>query len=71
MARSEAFKVLMIKFRDHKILTKESFSRVKLKHNNYDQTLKEHSKRIDELEKVLTAVKEVPHIKIKKKRQEY
>ena len=61
----------MMKFRDHKIQTKQAFSKVKLKHNNYDGTLKEHSKRIEELEKVLSAVKEVPHIKIKKKRQEY
>ena len=68
LARSEAFKILMIKFRDHKIQTKESFSKVKLKHNNYDGTLKEHSERIEELEKILSTVKEVPYIKIKKKR---
>ena len=59
----------MMKFRDHKIQTKESFSRVKSKHNSYDQTLKEHKDRIEEVERILSSLKEVP-IKIKKKRQE-
>ena len=68
LARSEAFKVLMMKFRDHKITTKESFSKVRLKHNSYDQTLNDHKERIEELEKILTTLKEVPYIKIKKKR---
>jgi len=68
LARSEAFKVLMMKFRDHKINTKESFSRVKSKHTAYDQTLKDHKERIEELEKILTSLKEVPYIRIKKKR---
>ena len=59
----------MMKFRDHKIQTKEAFSKVRLKHNYVDQTLKEHKSRIEEMERVLSSLKEVP-IKIKKKRQE-
>ena len=47
----------MMKFRDHKIQTKESFSRVKSKHNSYDQTLKEHKDRIEEVERILSSVK--------------
>lgn len=61
----------MMKFRDHKIQTQEAFSKVKVKHNNFDQTLKEHKTRIEEVERILSSLKEVPHIKIKKKKQEY
>ncbi len=61
----------MMKFRDHKIQTKESFSKVKLKHNSYEQVLKEHRTRIEELEKIISALKEVQPIRIKKKKQEY
>ena len=68
LARSEAFKILMMKFRDHKIHTKTAFSRVKSKHNQYDQTLKEHQDRIEEMEKILSSLKEVTPFKIKKKK---
>lgn len=61
----------MMKFRDHKIQTKEAFSKVRVKHNNYDQALKEHKTRIEEMERILSSLKEVPQIKIKKKKQEY
>ncbi len=69
LARSEAFKVLMMKFRDHKIHTKTAFSKVKSKHNNYDQTLREHKERIEELEKIMLSLKEVTPFRIKKKKQ--
>ena len=71
LARSEAFKVLMMKFRDHKIQTKEAFSKVKLKHNSFDQSLKEDRTRIEELERIISSLREVTPIKIKKKKQEY
>ena len=68
LARSEAFKILMMKFRDHKIHTKTAFSKVKSKHNQHDQILKEHQDRIEEMEKILSSLKEVTPFKIKKKR---
>ena len=61
----------MIKFRDHKIQTKIAFSKVKQKHNFYDQTLREYKIRIEELERILSSLKEITPIKIKKKKQEY
>mgnify|MGYP001591862708 CR=1 FL=1 len=60
----------MMKFRDHKIQTQQAFSKVKLKHNSYDHTLKEYKLRIEELEKILSSLNEVP-IRIKKKKQEF
>jgi len=69
LARSEAFKLLMMKFRDHKINTKEAFSKVKMRHNYFDQELKEQKSRIQELERILSGLREVP-IRIKKKKQE-
>ena len=71
LARSEAFKILMIKFRDHKIQTKQAFSKVKSKHTQYDQAIKEHRDRIEELEQILSSLKEVTPIKIKKKKSSY
>ncbi len=69
LARSEAFKVLMMKFRDHKIQTKTAFSKVKSRHNQYDQALRDHKERIEEMEKILSSLKEVTPFKIKKKKQ--
>ena len=71
LARSEAFKVLMIKFRDHKIQTKQAFSKVKSKHTQYDLVLREHKDRIEEMEQILSSLKEVTPIKIKKKKNNY
>ncbi len=68
LARSEAFKILMMKFRDHKIQTKQAFSKVKSKHNQYENVLKEHKERIEEMEKILLSLKEVTPFKIKKKK---
>jgi hypothetical protein len=68
LARSEAFMILLTKFRDHKIQTKNAFSKVKSKHNSYDKTLVAHNERIEELEKILGSLQEVSPIKIKKKR---
>lgn len=66
LARSEAFKLLMGKFRDHQITTKNSFTRVKQKHEEIDDTLetqqtklRSHEVRIRELEEVLESLKEV------------
>jgi len=68
LARSEAFMILLTKFRDHKIQTKNAFSKVKSKHSSYDRTLTAHNERIEELEKILGSLQEVSPIKIKKKR---
>ena len=66
LARSEGFRVIIQKLRDHKITTKRSFSRVKRKHNHHDRRFDEHDKRIKEIEKVIENLYETPLIKKKK-----
>ncbi|MFH1592260.1 MAG: hypothetical protein ABIB47_02750 [Candidatus Woesearchaeota archaeon] len=68
IARSEAFKILVEKFRHHKRTTQTSFSRVKTKHYNYDRKINELHARVREIESLLEALNE-PKIKIKKKRK--
>ena len=65
--RSEAFKILVDKFKEHKKLTKTSFSRVKTRHYIYDRKINELQARVKELE-TLHEVLNMPQIK-KKKRQ--
>ena len=68
LARSDAFKLLMIKLRDHIINTKVSFSKVKAKHHDFQDTLESHESRIKKLERVINSLEEVPEIKIRRKR---
>jgi len=68
IARSEAFKILVDKFRQHKITTQSSFSRVKSKHYNYDRKINELQARVKELEAILEVLNE-PKIKIRKKKR--
>jgi hypothetical protein len=68
LARSEAFKIFMDKFLDHKINTQKSFSRVKLKHNYYDKKIEEHHKRITELENNLSKLTQLPEIRVKRRK---
>ena len=57
LARSEAFKVLMMKFRDHKQDTIEAFSKVKKKHKEVDYRLMQHDAKIQQLERTIQAMK--------------
>lgn len=76
LARSEAFRLLMGKIRDHKQDTIEAFQKVKSKHKKMELVLMDHDKeiktlhkKINELEGVMSAIREVPsEIRIKKKK---
>ena len=68
LARSDAFRLLLGKFRDHKITTRNSFVRVKQKHRLYDKKINEHDFRIKKMEMLLSNT-EVPITIIKKKKK--
>lgn len=68
LARSQAFKLLIDKFKQHKTNTKRSFSKVKNRHNAYEYILEGHEARLREMESVLKSTKE-PSIKIIKKKR--
>ncbi len=53
LSRSEAFRLLMMKFRDHKQDTVEAFSKVKKRHLDYDRRLEEHGDKLRQIEEVL------------------
>jgi len=69
VARSDNFKVLMAKLRDHQITTQSSFRKVKQKHRTVDAKMNDQEKRIKSLEKLLKAVQAVPVIRVIKKRK--
>ncbi|MAG50048.1 hypothetical protein CL621_00210 [archaeon] len=58
LARSEAFKLMMIKFRDHKHDTMDAFSKVKRKHKEYDSKLNEQESKITELANIMRLLQE-------------
>lgn len=76
LARSEAFRLLMGKIRDHKQDTIEAFQKVKSKHKKMESVLIDHDKeiknlhkRVNELEEIMAATREVSaEIRIKKKK---
>ena len=77
LSRSEAFKILVEKFKEHlndyKIelrqqSTKSGFSRVKARHYFYDRRFNELNARVKELENILETLNENP-IKIEKKKK--
>ena len=68
LARSEAFKVLVEKFREHKLATKQSFTRVKERHYDYDKKINELRARVAEVESLLQGVNEVQVFKTKRKK---
>ncbi len=74
LARSEAFRLLMMKFRDHKSDTMDAFSKVKKKHSYYDKRLEEHADKIRQLEEIMEMVRqsmvEERDIKVLKKKKE-
>lgn len=69
LARSEAFKLLMKKIRDHNINTKKSFSKVKEEHKKISERLNNHEKEIEKLKKIIQDLQEEqpPILKIKRK----
>lgn len=68
LARSQAFKLLIDKFKEHKSTTKRSFTKVKNRHNAYEYILEGHEARLREMESILKYLNETP-IKIKKKKR--
>jgi len=68
LSRSEAFKILVEKFKEHKQSTKSGFSRVKARHYFYDRRFNELNARVKELENILETLNENP-IKIEKKKK--
>ena len=66
ISRSDSFKSMMMKFRDHQINTKVSFNRVKVKHRDYESKIRELDARVRELEGVLEALN---HVTVKEKRR--
>jgi len=66
LARSEAFRLLLTKFRNHKLNTRRSFYKVKQKHNNYDQKVNNLHKRVRTVENILKAMQEEKPKAIKK-----
>ena len=69
ISRSDSFRLLMFKVRDHMIATKNSFSKIKGKHRDYDEKLEEYESRIKELESIIQGTSAM-QIKVKKKKSE-
>lgn len=69
LSRSESFKEILSNLRDHKLNTKNSFSRVREKHRDYESKIREHDARIREMEGLIEQMnmieEEIP-IKVKK-----
>lgn len=58
LSRSEAFRLLMMKFRDHKQDTVEAFSKVKRKHMDHDRRLDQHAEKLKQLEELMSMLHE-------------
>ena len=69
LARSEAFNLLVERFKEHRRVTKTSFSRVKSKHYIYDRKINELHVRVKELESMLEVL-QIPKIKVRRKKKE-
>ncbi len=69
LSRSDSFRLLMFKVRDHMINTKNSFSKIKGKHREYEEKLEDYESRIKELESIVKGSSEV-QIKVKKRKSE-
>ncbi len=69
LSRSESFKEILANLRDHKINTKNSFSRVRDKHRDYESKIREHDARLREMEGLIEQMnmfeEEIP-IKVKR-----
>ena len=69
IARSDNFKFLMHRLRDHQITTQSTFKRVKQKHRLVDEKIDNQEKRIKKLERILRAVQEVPVMRVIRKKR--
>lgn len=69
LSRSDGFKIIISKLRDHKITTKRSFSTVKRKHNHIDRRFEEHERKIKQMEKIISSLYEEAPKLIKKKKK--
>jgi len=67
--KSNHFKDLMIKLRDHQINTKESFNRVKIKHRDYEAKIREIDARVKELEGILESINLVENKNVKRRKR--
>ncbi len=74
LGRSDTFKEILSNLRDHKINTKNSFSRVKDKHRDYESKVREQDARIRELEGIVDSLniieEEIPIKKSRKKKKD-
>lgn len=66
LSRSDSFRLLMFKVRDHMINTKNSFSKIKGKHKEYEDRLEDYEARIKELESIVKGT--ALSVKMKKKK---
>ncbi len=66
LARSEGFRLLLIRLRDHKINVQRSFSRIKTKTREIDDRIDELERKVIRLEKMIREVEYTPKI-IKKR----
>ena len=69
LARSQAFKLFVDKFREHKTNTKRSFTKVKNRHSAYEFILEGHEARLKEMESIFRSLRESPTKIIKKKKR--
>ena len=69
LARSDGFRFLMNKFRDHKIKTENSFGKIKNVHRRYEVSMVEMRKRVDVLELAMNDMQESAKIRFIKKRK--
>jgi len=67
LSRSEGFRLIIGKVRDHKITTKRSFSKVKRKHTHFERRFEQAERKIKEIERIISELYEIPIIKKKKK----
>ncbi len=58
LARSEAFRLLLTKFRNHKLNTRKSFYKVKQVHNVNNQKLTNLHRRLRTIENILKTMQE-------------
>ena len=58
LSRSEAFRLLLTKFRNHKLNTKRSFYKVKQTHNTHDKKLNNLHRRVRVVETILREIQE-------------
>lgn len=69
LSRSDAFRFMMHKFRDHKIKTENSFTKIRGVHRRYEAQVAELRVRMKRLEDTLDGMKESSKVKFLKRRR--